>query len=235
MESVFEVSGRESPIIREMKCLASANLDNRYPVTELHICAFLLDPSQLKININRYLDHHQSTRKTILLSMLKRFKIESKAQASTTVKTPISSSSSPAAAAAQTTEISSPVLKRNRSIEHLQEHARNLKKTRENLIQKHSPAPALPIDPIIAEVDKYLTLEIVCEDVLQFWRSAKDTFPHLRSLAQIVLAIPSTSTPSEQVFSTTGLILNAKRTMLSPESVGKIQVIHDNYSLFKPS
>jgi hypothetical protein len=40
----------------------------------------------------------------------------------------------------------------------------------------------------------------------------------------------STSSLSEQVFLTTGFIINAKRTMLSPENVGKIQVIHDNYN-----
>jgi hypothetical protein len=40
-------------------------------------------------------------------------------------------------------------------------------------------------------------------------------------------------TPSEQVFSTTGLIINAKRIMLSPENIGKIQVIHGNYNLSK--
>jgi hypothetical protein len=43
----------------------------------------------------------------------------------------------------------------------------------------------------------------------------------------------ATSTPSEPVFSTTGLMINAKRAMLSPENVGKIQVIHDNYYLLK--
>ncbi|CAF1299330.1 unnamed protein product [Rotaria sp. Silwood1] len=50
-----------------------------------------------------------------------------------------------------------------------------------------------------------------------------DTFSHFKYLAQIVLAIPAKSTSSEQVFSTTGLIINAKRTMLSPENVAKIQ------------
>ncbi|CAF4902901.1 unnamed protein product, partial [Rotaria sp. Silwood2] len=74
-----------------------------------------------------------------------------------------------------------------------------------------------------------------CDDVLQFWQSSVDAYPHLKSLAQIVLAIPATSTPSEQVFSTTGLILNAKRTMLLPENVEKIQMIHDNYNLLKKS
>jgi hypothetical protein len=42
-----------------------------------------------------------------------------------------------------------------------------------------------------------------------------------------------TFAPSEQVFSTTGLIINAKRAMLSPENIGKIQVIHDNYNFLK--
>jgi hypothetical protein len=42
-----------------------------------------------------------------------------------------------------------------------------------------------------------------------------------------------TSTPSEQVFSTTGLIINAKRAILFPENVRNIQVIHDNYNLLK--
>jgi len=37
------------------------------------------------------------------------------------------------------------------------------------------------------------------------------------------------------MFSTTGLIVNAKRTMLSSENVGKIQVIHDNYNLLERS
>ena len=69
--------------------------------------------------------------------------------------------------------------------------------------------------------------------MVQFWQSPGDAYPHLKSLARIVLAIPAASTPSEQVFSTTGLILNAKRTMLLPENVGKIQMIHDNYNLLK--
>ncbi|CAF3956132.1 unnamed protein product [Rotaria sp. Silwood1] len=116
----------ESPVIRELKILLFENMNKRFPVLPLNICGFLLDPSQLKLDIN-------------------------------------------------------------------------------------------------------------CDDVLQFWRLSADNFPHLKVLAQIVLAIPVTSTPSEQIFSTTGLILNAKRTMLSPENVGKIQMIHDNYNIFKPT
>ncbi|CAF1567212.1 unnamed protein product, partial [Rotaria sordida] len=103
----------------------------------------------------------------------------------------------------------------------------------DNLIQKHTPLPIISLDPMVAEIDSYIKLDIVCVDVLEFWRSSGDQFYHLKRLAQIILGIPVTSTSSEEVFSTTGLILNVKRTALAPENVGKIQMIHDNYELLK--
>ena len=124
-------------------------------------------------------------------------------------------------------------MKRNLSVQNLGEPVSNLKKIRKNLIEKHTPNLIHDFDPIKIEIEKYLKLEVNCDDVLQFWRSSGDSFPHLKILAQIVLAIPATSAPSEQVFSITGLILNARRTMLSAENVGKIQLIHDNCSVFK--
>ncbi len=51
----------------------------------------------------------------------------------------------------------------------------------------------------------------------------------------LILLVIGTSTPSEQVFSTTGLIINTKRKMLSPQNVGQIQVIHHNENLLKRS
>ena len=125
-------------------------------------------------------------------------------------------------------ETSSSRMKRNLSVEYICKSATRMKKLRENLIQKHTPASVISIDPIAAEIDDYLKLNVVCDDVLEFWRSS---FYHLKRLAQIVLAMPVTSTSSEQVFSTMGLILNAKRTMLASEYVGKIHIIHNNYDL----
>lgn len=89
------------------------------------------------------------------------------------------------------------------------------------------------IDPIDDELKRYLKLEVDCDDILKFRRTSNEKFPHLRNLAQIILAVPATSTPSERIFSTTGLILNAKRTTLSPENVGKIQMVHGNHNLLK--
>ncbi|CAF5198409.1 unnamed protein product, partial [Rotaria magnacalcarata] len=79
----------------------------------------------------------------------------------------------------------------------------------------------ISLDPIVAEIDSYMKLDVVCVDILEFRRSSCDKFYHLKRLPQIILGILVTSTPSEQVFSTTGLILNAKRTALAPENVDK--------------
>ena len=83
------------------------------------------------------------------------------------------------------------------------------------------------------EVQNYLQLDTICDDVLQFWKTSGDAFPYMKELARIILATPSTSTPSEEIFSTTCLIVNAKPTMLLPENVAKIQMIHDNYNLLR--
>jgi hypothetical protein len=223
----------ESPVIRELKLLLFQNMNKRFPVMPLNICGFLLDPSQLKIDISRYLTQNKTTKELILLEMIKKFKIHDVPQACKTTEN--ISTHAPASLSTARTTKSSSTMKRNLSVEDLNKPVQNLKKLRENLIQKHTPNSAPVVDPIPNEIEKYLKLDVNCDDVLQFWRLSRDTFPYLKILAQIVLAIPVTSTPSEQVFSTTGLILNAKRTMLLPENVGKIQMIHDNYNLLKPT
>ncbi|CAF1621955.1 unnamed protein product [Rotaria magnacalcarata] len=54
-ESMLHSTGTESSVIEELQHLLSEYLDTRFPITPLNICGFLLDLSQLKIDINRYL------------------------------------------------------------------------------------------------------------------------------------------------------------------------------------
>ena len=197
-----------------------------------NICAFLLDPSQLKIDIDRYLSHCQKTHETLLANMIEMFVKKQSNPMSDSSNAPTSPSSVCTISCA-TSPVSSPTLKRNRSVESSNTTGGHIKKLRENLIQKHTVVSRTTIDSSVDEIERYLKLDIVCDDVLEFWRSSTDTFPRLASLARVVLAVPATSTPSEQVFSTTGLIVNAKRTTLAPESIGKIQMIHDNYEIFR--
>lgn len=227
---MLNIDGMESTVIQELKFLLSENLNNRFPVVSLNICAFLLDPSQLKIDISRYLTQNQTTKELTLSEMIKKFQINHVIQVSATQNG--STSSTPSTSYSNSLPTTSSI-KRSLSIETLNPPVKNLKKLRESLILKHKPTSMLDVDRVADEIQNYLKLDINCDDVLQFWQSSGSTFPNLRSLAQIVLAIPATSTPSEQVFSTMGLILNAKRTMLLPENVGKVQMIHDNYKLLK--
>ena len=228
---MLKITDLESSAIRDFKPLLSATLDSRLPVNQLYICVFLLDPSQLKIDINPYLTHNGTTKELVLLNMIKSFKINHISQADATGNALPSSSSSTNTISA--TALSPSLLKRQLSIDYSNESVQNVKKIRENLIQKHIPVHVPSAAPIVDEIEKYLKSDVNCNDVLQFWQLSGDEYSHLKSLARIVLAIPATSTPSERVFSTTGLIFNAKRTMLLPENIGKIQVIHDNYNLLK--
>jgi len=47
-------------------------------------------------------------------------------------------------------------------------------------------------------------------------------------IAHTILAIPATSAPSECVFSTAGLTVNAKQSSLAPSTFDKVVFIHEN-------
>ena len=224
-------------VIQQMKHLLSINLDKRFPVFTMSICGFLLDPSQLKIDITRYLTQNGATKESILLDMIRKFGIESVGRSAEPGIVAISPTSSTPASitTSSTTPLSSPSLKRRLPLESssVSGDNRTIKKIREDLIDKHSTSTRATVDTLVVEIENYLKVDIVCDDVLGFWRISSSKFPRLAALARIVLAIPCTSTPSEQVFSTTGLIVNSKRTTLAPENIGKIQLIHDNYDLFR--
>ncbi|CAF4538375.1 unnamed protein product [Rotaria socialis] len=82
IESMLHIDGMESTVIRELKFLLSENLNNRCPVAPLDICEFLLDPSQLKIDISRYLTQNQTTKELTLSEMIKKFRINHDIQVS---------------------------------------------------------------------------------------------------------------------------------------------------------
>jgi zinc finger BED domain-containing protein 1 (E3 SUMO-protein ligase ZBED1) len=70
-------------------------------------------------------------------------------------------------------------------------------------------------------------------DILRFWRDHSKSLPTLAELCKKYLCIPVTSTSSERAFSYAGLLLNAKRSSLSPNVVERTLFIHDNYTLVK--
>ncbi|CAF5166082.1 unnamed protein product [Rotaria magnacalcarata] len=99
--------------------------------------------------------------------MIKRFKIDHAAHINTvqnihTLSTSSSASTSSTSSSATTSNISSPPMKRNLSVEYVRESAYSMKKVRDNLIQKHTPLPIISLDPIVAEIDTYMKLDVVC-------------------------------------------------------------------------
>jgi len=60
------------------------------------------------------------------------------------------------------------------------------------------------------------------EDVLSWWKKHSCIYPQLSRLAPALLSIPASSATSERIFSETGRILEARRQLLSPESLDSL-------------
>lgn len=86
-----------------------------------------------------------------------------------------------------------------------------------------------------SEVTCYIRLEPIGikNNPLEWWFKNKNRFPVLSQLARKYLSIPSTSVPSERLFSDAGNYISAKRTRLSPDLVDKILFLKRNSSHFE--
>jgi hypothetical protein len=69
-------------------------------------------------------------------------------------------------------------------------------------------------------------------DPLKWWQDHRSSYPILAQLARKYLSIPSTSVPSERLFSDAGNHISAKRTRLSPDLVNRILFLKRNSSYF---
>lgn len=68
-------------------------------------------------------------------------------------------------------------------------------------------------------------------DPLQWWSLNLERFPRLALLAKKYLCIPATSTPSERVFSTAGLVVDKRRSALTPAIIDAIVFLNRNAKL----
>ena len=89
---------------------------------------------------------------------------------------------------------------------------------------------ATPEDRITSEVDLYLQAPQLDTDdnPLEWWKTNHKTFPILAILAKKYLCICATSSASERVFSTSGVIVSAKRTCLKPAKVNMLVFLAKN-------
>lgn len=67
----------------------------------------------------------------------------------------------------------------------------------------------------------------------EFWSDAINTgrYPNLQVLAKKYLSAPASSSESERLFSTAGIVLTDLRNRLSPENLRKLLFLHHNLLL----
>ena len=83
-------------------------------------------------------------------------------------------------------------------------------------------------DVVEDELNVYLKKKIKdTYNVLEFCKTADDV-PLLKQLAKQILSIPASSATSERVFSTSGRILEERRSRLLSKNVDKILFLHKN-------
>ncbi|CAF1375258.1 unnamed protein product [Rotaria sordida] len=81
-------------------------------------------------------------------------------------------------------------------------------------------------NPTIDELDKYLKMSIDDQyrvsNPLIFWQHHQDKLSYLTKLAQRLYSIPATSSCVERQFSASGLLINERRSSLSPDTIQNV-------------
>lgn len=84
---------------------------------------------------------------------------------------------------------------------------------------------------LMKDIEKYhreKRISGTSQDSLQWWKTMKTVYPDLAKVACQYLSCPPSSVPSEQLFSSAGLIYDAKRNRLLPEKVDKLLFLKRN-------
>ena len=88
------------------------------------------------------------------------------------------------------------------------------------------------------EVFSYLNYKVIevyqFNNSVQLWKHNEKNFKHLALMAKTYLCASASSAPVEQMFSSTGLILNLKRSPMAPYRVNIVSFVHDNHNKFFP-
>ncbi|CAF4192312.1 unnamed protein product, partial [Rotaria sp. Silwood2] len=87
------------------------------------------------------------------------------------------------------------------------------------------------------ELARYLALELdkskLSSNPLEFWKEYQGMFPVLSKLARQIHCIPASSSAVARCFSSSGFIINERRTSLSPDQLDNIIVIRSVKKLLK--
>ena len=67
------------------------------------------------------------------------------------------------------------------------------------------------------------------QNILQWWKEHSDKLPLMAKLASRILAIPASSAASERSFSTSGRVIEERRTRLKGDTVDSLLFLNDFY------
>lgn len=194
-------------MVRSMKQRMRQVLNHRLPITELNLIAAMLDPSQRHLNsVQEFLTAQKITAAELLSHAFDKY-------VGTETELGLHQAGQHMASV-ENPGPSTPV---------------PWKKAKQDLLSKHVNATSNPD----REIQQYRCLSIAPDDVLAWWCTQQETYPRLSMLARVILALPATSASSERIFSTAGLMVNAKRSSLAPSAVDKIVFVHENSHLIK--
>jgi hAT family C-terminal dimerisation region len=194
-------------MVRSMKQRMRQALNHRLPITELNLIAAMLDPSQRHLNsVQEFLTAQKITAAELLSHAFDKY-------VGTETELGLHQAGQHMASV-ENPGPSTPV---------------PWKKAKQDLLSKHVNATSNPD----REIQQYRCLSIAPDDVLAWRCTQQETYPRLSMLARVILALPATSASSERIFSTAGLMVNAKRSSLAPSAVDKIVFVHENSHLIK--
>ena len=104
-------------------------------------------------------------------------------------------------------------------------------------VKTEEPKEAIALSPeyIKVEVDRYLSEPSAAlkDNPLMWWKFREPSYPTLAKLARKYLAIPASSTPSERVFSSAGLIVSKRRSRISSDKVDMLIFLNKNRKMLK--
>ena len=98
----------------------------------------------------------------------------------------------------------------------------------EKILQEKGVSQNSGVNEEILKYLKYAPTDAEAEEGLLFWQTHGINYPTLRKVACYYLCVYASSIPVESMFSITGLILNNKRSSLSPIKLNYLSFIHDN-------
>lgn len=207
---------RDSEIITEVKSCATAALKNRFQPTALHNVALFLNPpyKRLKFMTDAQRENTTGTVKTMLLELEERKIV--------TEVTEVSK---------EKNELDVGFDGQPHSSNFCLSKPQNSKTT--NIFDEFRDTndddgnDYTSGDKVETELRVYLDKHVSSDNVLEFWKHASD-LPLLRSLSRKILNIPASSATSERVFSTSGRILEERRTRLLSENLDQILFLNKN-------